>query len=409
MTPVRRAARALPGLAILAAASLGGAGAVDLTAAPAQASTVLAGSAPVTACSGTVAGITASAGTTPQVAKVGTAFATPLAVEVLDTTGCPVPDIGVTFELPTTGATAVFAGGANSITVTTATNGVATATALTANQTVGSYVATAVVDSFNVTFALANTSAGVASAVSEVSGNNQTTEIGDTFAEPLEVSVSDSFSDPVSAATVNFTVVTTAGAGATFAGGGASATAQTNESGIATSPVLMAGESAGAFTVTATVSGVNASVTFTLTDLSGRPTTIAAGVGTSQAAELGTDFAVPLAVTVTDTDGNPVVGATVTFRAPAGGASGVFAGSGTNAAVLTDSTGIAAAPEFSANQHTGGYVVTASVSGISIPATFALVNEPRSTASAPGPRARTGWLPAAAASSPQGTPPTMVP
>ena len=75
-----------------------------------------------------------------------------------------------------------------------------------------------------------------------------------------------------------------------------------------------------------------------------------AGAGSSQMTELGTDFAVPLAVTVTDSDGNAVTGASVTFSAPASGPSGVFAGHGTTAVVATDSNGVATAPDFSANE-----------------------------------------------------------
>ena len=55
------------------------------------------------------------------------------------------------------------------------------------------------------------------------------------------------------------------------------------------------------------------------------------------------------------------------------------------ARVLTNSNGVATAPDFSANQRTGGYVVTAAVDGIATPATFALVNEPRTGTSAPRP------------------------
>ena len=96
-------------------------------------------------------------------------------------------------------------------------------------------------------------------------------------------------------------------------------------------------------------------------------------------------------MTVTDTNGNDVVGASITFRAPTSGASGVFAGSGATAVVRTDSTGVATAPHFSANQRAGGYIVTATVAGLSSKATFALVNTARTTASVTGP-AGTYWL-----------------
>ena len=57
--------------------------------------------------------------------------------------------------------------------------------------------------------------------------------------------------------------------------------------------------------------------TFTLTDRASAAYAIVAGAGTSQEAQLGTDFAIPLAVTVTDSSGNDVAGAKVTFTGPA--------------------------------------------------------------------------------------------
>ena len=274
--------------------------------------------------------------------------------------------------------------------MTTAANGVATAPTLTANNVTGSFNAEAILGAFSANFELTNTSAGVASSVSASSGGGQSAQVGGSFGLPLAVTIDDGFGDPVAGASVAFAVVTTAGAGATFAGGGSTATVQTGNTGTATSPTLTAGDTIGQFTVIATVAGTSLTTTFSLTDVAGSPSAITAGVGSSQSSELGTDFSVPLAVTVTDADGNDVAGAMVTFEAPASGASGVFAGSGATAKVLTNASGIATAPDFSANETTGGYVVTASVAPLAIPATFALVNDARTSASAPGPRARTG-------------------
>ena len=109
----------------------------------------------------------------------------------------------------------------------------------------------------------------------------------------------------------------------------------------------MAGSTSGTFTVQASVSGVSKLVTFTLTDRASAPYAIAAGAGTSQETQVGIDFAVPLAVTVTDSTGNAVAGAKVTFSAPSSGASGVFAGHGTTAVVITNAKGVAVAPSFS--------------------------------------------------------------
>ncbi len=61
---------------------------------------------------------------------------------------------------------------------------------------------------------------------------------------------------------------------------------------------------------------MSATATFSLKNVASAPYAIAAGAGTSQSTELGTDFAVPLAVTVTDNDGNAISGATGHLRCP---------------------------------------------------------------------------------------------
>jgi protocatechuate 3,4-dioxygenase beta subunit len=376
-----RALVTVPALAVLAAAPVLGLGASVLTSEPVSATPT---------CTGSINGILAEAGS-GQVAKVDTAYSTPLEAEVVDQGGCPVTGADVEFSVTDSGASAFFPGDVITVTVPTGSNGIATAPTLTANEVSGSFTVEASISNYSVGFQLTNTTVGAVSSITASSGSGQAAAIGGTFIEPLQVAVVDSYGDPIGGTTVDFTVVTDAGAGATFAGGGASAAAQTNGNGVAVSPTLTAGDTAGAFTVTATVSGTTSMATFSLTDMAGAPNAIAAGVGSSQSTELGADFAVPLAVTVTDADSNPIQGAVVVFTAPGSGASGVFAGSGTTAVVLANADGVATAPDFSANDHTGGYVVTAKVTGLAMPATFALVNEPRSGASAPGPNG-SYWL-----------------
>ncbi len=365
-------------------AGLTGLASVTLAAAPASA----AGAA----CTGTIAGVSMSGGS-GQTAKVGEGFANALQAEVVDTGGCPVSGVDVEFVAPTSGPSATFPGAATNATVETSSAGVASAPTLTANQVSGSYTVIAEVANTGIEadFNLTNTTAGAANGVKATSGSGQSAKVGAQFALPLSVQVDDAYGDPVADETVDYTVVTTSGAGASFLGGGSSATAQTNQSGLATSPVLVAGTTVGSYTVTASVAGVNTSATFTLKNISSGPYALTAGAGTSQATELGTDFAVPLAVTVSDQSGNAVSGAAVTFRAPASGASGAFAGSGAAVVVDTDANGVATAPYFSANDTPGGYIVTAKVAGLAAQATFALVNTARTTASVSGP-AGTYWL-----------------
>ena len=366
-------------------ASLVGLAPAVLLAAPASAATGAA-------CTGTISGVVVSGGSS-QTAKVGTGFSSPLEAEVVDTGGCPIADVDVEFVAPTSGASGTFPGAATNATVETGSNGVATAPTLTANDVSGSYTVLAEVANTGIEadFNLTNTTAGVASGVKVTSGSGQSAKVGAQFALPLTVSVLDAYGDPVPDATVNFTVDTTNGAGATFVGGGSSTTAQTSTSGSAASPLLVAGSTVGSFTVTASVSGLNSSATFSLKDVASAPYAMTAGAGSSQVTELGTDFAVPLAVTVTDSNGNAVAGANVTFSAPTSGPGGVFAGHGASAVVTTDTDGVAAAPDFSANEVAGGYIVTARVAGLAGETTFAMVNSARTTASVAGP-AGSYWL-----------------
>ena len=377
-----RVTTALPAVVIGAVMALAG------TAAPAGAAT----GSPPPACTGTLGGLLMSGGS-GQAARAGTAFADPLAAEVVDTGGCPLSDVDVEFVAPTSGAGGTFPGSATTATVASGPDGVATAPSLTANQVSGSYAVLAEVPStgYEASFALTNTTSGVAVGVRAGSGNGQSTKVGAQFSLPLVVNVVDAYGTPVGEANVSFTIIPANGAGASFVGGGTSASAQTDTAGTATSPLLVAGSTAGTFTVQVSVGGVSQPVTFTLTDSASAPYAITPGSGTSQQAPLGTDFAVPLAVTVTDVNNNPVAGAKVTFSAPGSGPSGVFAGHGPAVAVITSSKGVAVAPNFSANEAAGGYLVTARVAGLAGMATFAMVNAARSQGNVANP-AGSYWL-----------------
>ena len=205
----------------------------------------------------------------PQSAKVGEAFSTPLEVQVSESVGtssCPASNVSVEFTVYNTGAGASFNGGSNVASVEADSSGTATAPTLYANDVTGSFTVVASFDGYvSAPFELTNTTVGVVTSLAVSSGNAQSAQIGGAFADPLEVTVSDGYGDPVAGTTVDFAVVSSAGAGATFAGAGSSASVQTNESGLATSPTLTAGTTAGTFTVTASVQGVGSVATFDLT------------------------------------------------------------------------------------------------------------------------------------------------
>jgi hypothetical protein len=94
---------------------------------------------------------------------------------------------------------------------------------------------------------------------------------------------------------------------------------------------------------------------------------------TPQSATTGSAFANALAVTVTDASSHPVAGVPVTFTAASSGASGTFAGGANTFSAVTNSTGVATAPVFTANSTAGSYSVTATSPGLPT-VNFALSN-----------------------------------
>jgi hypothetical protein len=213
----------------------------------------------------------------------------------------------------------------------------------------------------------------------------QSAVVGARYHRPLEVRVLDAAGNAVAGVNVTFTLgsaasesAATGGAGGSFAGAGTQATAVTDASGRAASPLFAANTTAGRFTATAVAAGAAESVGFALRNVAGKPATLTPGVGASQSTPAGTRFPVRLAVTVADAHGNPVAGALVTFSAPVRGARGRFisplGGARSRAArVRTNGEGVAVAPQFAASADEGGYVVRATAAQAA-PAAFALVN-----------------------------------
>jgi len=104
------------------------------------------------------------------------------------------------------------------------------------------------------------------------------------------------------------------------------------------------------------------------------PATINITAGNNQSVTIGSALPVNLAVTVLDADGVAINGATVTFTAPATGASGTFAG-GTNVkTATTNSAGLATATVFTTNFVAGSYSISAAAGSIS--KNFSVTNNP---------------------------------
>jgi protocatechuate 3,4-dioxygenase beta subunit len=309
--------------------------------------------------------VVASAGT-PQTTIVGSAFSTALQVTVTDASSNPIPGATVTFAAPGSGASASL----SSTTVTTNSSGVASVTA-TANSTAGSYAVTASVAGVvaPATFGLTNTNA----TITATAGNNQTATISTLFPSQLQVQVLDSNNNPISGKTVVFQAPGS-GARATFGGSSSSTNTTTDANGYAATSSLLAGSTAGSYSVTATIQGTAISTSFTLQNSVGAASTITVVSGNNQVGPLGGSFSQPLVAVVKDSGGNLVPGVSVTFNAPVSGASATFSGGGSSATVTTDSSGNATSLGLSPATATGSYSVSAKVNNSSPSVNFSLTN-----------------------------------
>ncbi len=126
-------------------------------------------------------------------------------------------------------------------------------------------------------------------------------------------------------------------------------------------------------TTPVTISGSPA--TGTIQDDDAQSTKTAVATTTPQSATVNSPFAVNLAVLVENTAGNPVSNLPVVFSVPGSGASGTF-GTLSSVTVVTNSAGIATAPQFTANGTPGSYNVGATFPGDAIPTVnFSLTNK----------------------------------
>jgi protocatechuate 3,4-dioxygenase beta subunit len=321
-----------------------------------------------------------AAGPTEQSATVLSRYPEPLRATVLDADGEPVQGASVAFSLGsgTYGAGATFLGGSLQATGLTDSSGRATSPPLIANGVAGPFAAIASAEGVSepVGYSLHNVAARSTIAPTRTT---QSATVSGSYRRPLQARVLGGDGRPVEGASVTFALGSSAGgAGATFAGGGTQAIELTDASGLATSPRLRAGSTAGRFTATATTAGVTMPVSFSLENVAGKPASLVAGVAATESAPVASRFPIRLAVTATDANNNPVRGARVTFTAPSRGPSGHFGKHGARTArATTNAAGIAVAPTFTADRVPGGYVVTASVGGTRQAAAFALVNERR--------------------------------
>ena len=327
----------------------------------------------LTNTAGPAATVSISSGS-PQTTGVTAAFGNPLVALVADAGGNPVSGVTVTFSVPGSGASSTIAGGNTAVTLA---NGLATSGIVTANATAGSYnIGVSAPGTQTAGFAMTNT-AGAASVIQVTSGSPQTIGVTVAFGAPLVATVRDANNNPVSGATVTFAVPGSL-ASASITGGD---TAVTGVNGQATSGVVTANATAGAYNIGASAPGTN-TVNFAMTNTAGAATTIALVSGSGQSATVNSLFTNPLVATVTDAGGNPVSGVTVTFGLPVSGARAIITGANT---AVTGVNGQATSGALTANATSGAYNVSASAPGTNT-VNFALTNNAGAAASI----ARTG-------------------
>ena len=197
----------------------------------------------------------------PSNTTAGVAISPPVTVRVRDLNGNPVGGAAVTVG--------IFASSRSiqgTITQTTDASGIATFADLKV-ETAGTYSLQATTGAAP---PVGSTSFTVAPAaprsVAVVAGSGQSAPVLTPFADALKARVTDEFGNVVPAVAVTF-VAPASGPSATFGG---AATVNTGSDGIATSPILTANATAGAFNVTATAAGAS-SAAFSLTNLPAVP------------------------------------------------------------------------------------------------------------------------------------------
>jgi adhesin/invasin len=241
-----------------------------------------------------------------QTAPAGAVLPAPLVVAVADEFGNPIAGVPITW-------TAEGGGSVSEATTTTDGAGRASVTR-TLGPTAGSQTTLAASEGLAgspVVFTHTAT-AGNASGVLIVSGDDQIGPPRRTLPQPLVVEVVDEASNPVVGAAVTWVVT---------AGGGTldPTTGTTDDAGRASTSWTL-GPSAGANAAQAIVSGVG-QAEFTAGAVAGTASDIRIVSGDGQSAPAGSRLPAGLVVQVVDDDDNPVAGVAVTWSVASGGGS----------------------------------------------------------------------------------------
>ncbi len=309
---------------------------------------------------------------TPQSARIGELFQTPMTATVRDRFNNRLAGVAVSFRVtPLTGQLAQgnFSG-ANIVIVNTDSMGVANAPAFRANTALGMHEVLATVTSIGIPahFSFTNI-VGVPALIVADGGDNQAAIINTSFSAGLAVKVFDAQRNLVPGVVVTFTAppMSASAIFGTSSGTNTNVTrVTTDENGRAVSPMPVANGSPNLYYVEASFAGGAAPARFLLTNLPQPMPTILLGSGSGQSAAVSTRYAIPLSVTVRQSNGSPALNISVSFTAPASGPGVAFGGVGgaPNVTVLTDGSGVATAPTAFANALAGSFVVTATAVNI---------------------------------------------
>jgi uncharacterized protein (TIGR03437 family) len=186
---------------------------------------------------------------------------------------------------------------------------------------------------------------GSPAALQVISGNNQSGAPGQALPLPFKVQVNDAAGNPLSQQSVTFQSSSTGSLVLS------DASATTNSAGQASVQGTL-GTTPGTYTLTVTSGGISTTFNYTIVvPVAG----IAVASGNNQSAMIDTAFSAPVVVTVTDANGNPVTGVTVTFSVSNGAIVGT-------SSVPTNASG-QASTTVTAGAATGAITVTATSSG----------------------------------------------
>lgn len=286
-----------------------------------------------------------------QSGAVGAAVTTAPSVSVTDAFGNGIAGVAVAFAVT---------GGGGSITgaaATTDATGVARLGSWTLGMATGANGLSATATGFSPVIFTATAAAGAPVRMEITSGNGQTATAGSAVAVPPAVTVFDAFDNGVEGASVAFAVTS---GGGTVGG----SPAMTDATGLATVGSWTVGATAGANGMIATLAGITDTLSFTATGVAGTAAAMAVESGDAQSDSVGATLAAPYSVLVTDANGNPVSGVTVTWAVTAGGGT-VGNLSNSNASGIAVST-------HTLGSTVGVQTVTATAAGLSgSPLTFA--------------------------------------